>query len=156
MPTILYEIFIEAPIDLCFDLSRDVDIHTQTTGKTKEKAVGGKVSGLLDIGDCVTWEATHFGIRQRLTAKIIEMDKPYIFRDIMVRGAFHSFTHTHHFVKQDNGTLVRDEFVYRSPFGVLGRLADILFLEKYMTNFIKQRSQELKKIAEVIEEKTNR
>ena len=153
MPTIIYEIFIDAPQELCFDLSRDVAIHTQTTGKTKEKAVDGKVSGLLDKGDSVTWEATHFGIRQRLTAKIIEMDQPHTFKDVMVSGAFHSFTHTHQFIKQNNGTLVRDEFVYRSPLGILGRLADLLFLKRYMTNFITQRSQELKRIAEGIESK---
>ena len=154
MPTIIYEILIDAPIDLCFDLSRDLAIHTQTTGKTKEKAVGGKVKGLLEKGDSVTWEATHFGVRQRLTAKIIEMDKPHTFRDVMVSGAFHSFTHTHQFSRQENGTLVRDEFVYRSPLGILGRLADLLFLEKYMTNFIKHRSLELKRIAESIESKS--
>lgn len=150
MPTIIYEIFIDAPIELCYDLSRDVTVHTQTTGKTKEKAVGGKVSGLLDKGDSVTWEATHFGIRQKLTAKITEMEKPHMFQDVMVSGAFHSFTHTHRFIKKDNGTLIRDEFVYRSPLGILGRVADLLFLEKYMTNFIKHRSLELKRIAESI------
>ncbi|MBD7944536.1 SRPBCC family protein [Psychrobacillus sp. FSL K6-2684] len=148
MPTIICEIFIDAPIDLCFDLSRDVTIHTKTTGQTKEKAVEGKTNGLLNKGDCVTWEATHFGIRQKLTAKIIEMEKPYTFKDVMVSGAFHSFTHTHHFKVQGTGTLVRDEFVYRSPLGILGKLADVLFLKRYMTSFLKQRSHELKRIAE--------
>lgn len=71
MPTIIFEILIDAPIGLCFDLSRDVATHTQTTGKTKEKVVGGKVSGLLEKGESVTWEATHFGIRQRLTAMLM-------------------------------------------------------------------------------------
>ena len=63
-----------------------------TTVETKEKAVGGVTTGLLLAGDVVTWEAVHFGIRQRLTAKITEMDRPYMFEDIMVKGAFHSFT----------------------------------------------------------------
>ncbi len=61
-------------------------IHTRTTEGTKEKAVGGVTAGLLLAGDVVTWEAIHFGIRQRLTAKVTVMDRPYIFEDIMVKG----------------------------------------------------------------------
>lgn len=41
MPIIKNEQFIKAPIELCFDLARNVDIHTQTTTKTRERAVGG-------------------------------------------------------------------------------------------------------------------
>ncbi|WP_205685492.1 hypothetical protein [Bacillus salacetis] len=41
-----------------------------------------------------------------------------------------------------------DRFQYKSPLGPLGSLADKLFLEKYMRNFIAGRAVELKKIAE--------
>jgi hypothetical protein len=92
MPIIKHKQFIQAPVDVCFDLARNVDIHIETTAKTKEKAVDGVTQGLLEIGDTVTWEATHFGIKQRLTAKIIHMEKLYVFVDIMVKGAFSSFT----------------------------------------------------------------
>ena len=68
MPIIKHTTYIEAPIERCFDLARDVEVHTQTTAKTKEKAVGGITSGLLNKGDRVTWEATHFKVKQRLTA----------------------------------------------------------------------------------------
>src|SRR2546430_13616299 len=33
-------------------------------------------SGLLGPGDVVTWEARHFGVRQRLTVKITAFDRP--------------------------------------------------------------------------------
>ncbi|MFT9849281.1 SRPBCC family protein [Aneurinibacillus sp. REN35] len=48
MPTIYHELFIGAPIALCFDLARDVDVHTRTVSRTKEMAVGGVTSGLLE------------------------------------------------------------------------------------------------------------
>jgi ligand-binding SRPBCC domain-containing protein len=148
MPIIIYEIYIEAPIEVCFDLARNVDVHMQTTSHTKERAVAGVTTGLMEQGDTVTWEATHFGVKQRLTAKIIEMERPYSFTDTMVKGAFHSFVHTHEFIQQGTGTLMKDRFVYRSPLGILGKLADRLFLEKYMQQFISNRSIELKMIAE--------
>lgn len=148
MPVINYEIYVDAPIEFCFDLTRNVDIHTETTAKTKERAIAGVTSGLMEKGDTVTWEATHLGVKQKLTAKIIEMNKPHNFTDVMVKGAFHSFTHTHEFIEQGNGTLMRDRFDYRSPLGVLGKIADRLFLEKYMHRFIAERAMELKRIAE--------
>lgn len=148
MPTINYEIYIEAPIAVCFDLARNVDVHTETTAKTKERAVAGVTSGLMEKGDAVTWEATHLGVKQKLTAQIIAMDKPHSFTDTMVKGAFHSFVHTHEFIEKGSGTIMRDRFVYRAPLGILGKLADRLFLEKYMNSFIADRAVALKKIAE--------
>ncbi|GGA85191.1 SRPBCC family protein [Ornithinibacillus halotolerans] len=148
MPIVKHEEFISAPVEVVFDLARSVDIHIKTTGKSKEIAIGGVTEGLLEEGDMVTWEATHFGIRQRLTAKIISMDKPNEFVDIMVRGAFHSFRHTHQFFEIDGGTKMVDIFDYRSPFGFIGVLADKWFLEKYMATFIRNRARELKKFAE--------
>ncbi|MGZ4112889.1 MAG: SRPBCC family protein, partial [Tumebacillaceae bacterium] len=98
MPLIRQELYIHAPIDVCFDLARNVDVHTETTAQTRERVVGGVTRGLMELGDTVTWEATHFGIRQQLTAKITLLEKPHRFVDVMVKGAFHSFTHTHEFV----------------------------------------------------------
>jgi len=148
LPLIIYEVYVEASIDVCFDLTRDVEVHTLTTSKTKERAIGGVTKGLMAKGDCVTWEAVHLGVKQKLTAKITEMEKPYRFTDVMVKGAFHSFTHTHEFIEQGTGTIMRDCFSYKSPFGLIGKIADKLFLEKYMRNFIVMRANELKKIAE--------
>jgi ligand-binding SRPBCC domain-containing protein len=148
MPLIKYQQFIQAPVEVCFDLARNVDIHTKTTAKTKEKAIGGVTSGLLEKGDTVTWQATHFGIKQRLTAKVNQMEKPTMFVDIMIKGIFNSFTHTHQFTEVKGGTLMIDTFEYKSPFGIFGIMADKLFLEKYMTNFIISRAKELKRIAE--------
>lgn len=148
MPIILHNQMINAPIDLCFDLARNVDIHTKTTKKTKEKAISGVTEGLLEEGDTVTWEANHLGIRQRLTAKVTYMEKPYKFVDIMVTGAFDSFTHTHEFKEVDSCTLMTDTFNYKSPLGPIGILADKIFLERYMRKFIVYRALELKRIAE--------
>lgn len=148
MPIIKNEIRIDAPIEVCFDLARDVEIHTKTVGETNERAIKGVTSGHLKLGDKVTWEAVHFGVKQQLTAKIVEMEEPYIFVDEMVMGVFHSFRHTHKFIEDNGHTIMIDIFEYKSPLGVVGKIADMLFLEAYMTKFISSRCDELKKIAE--------
>jgi ligand-binding SRPBCC domain-containing protein len=150
MPIIKNRQFIKAPIEVCFDLARNVDIHTQTTSETKERAVGGVTEGLLEQGDTVTWEAIHFGVKQKLTAKVTIMEKPHKFVDVMIKGAFQSFVHTHEFIEQTEGTIMIDIFEYKSPLGIIGVVADKLFLEKYMSVFIATRAKELKRIAENI------
>ncbi|MEG0261280.1 MAG: SRPBCC family protein [Lysinibacillus sp.] len=130
---------------------KNVTIHTKTTAKTNEKAVGGVTEGLLMEGDIVTWEAYHLGFKQRLTAKVTYMESPHEFVDIMLKGAFSSFTHTHKFIEENDGTIMIDLFEYKSPLGVIGTIADKLFLEKYMKQFIVSRAIDLKKIAENIE-----
>lgn len=148
MPLIKHEIYIAAPIHVCFDLARNIQVHMETTSKTKERAIGGVTEGLIELGESVTWEAVHLGIKQKLTAKITEMEKPCGFTDEMVKGAFHSFKHTHEFIESGTGTVMKDEFAYISPLGILGKLADRLFLEKYMQAFIVNRALALKDIAE--------
>ena len=72
---------VEAVPERVFDLSRSIDLHVQSTGNTGEKAIAGCTSGLIELGESVTWEATHFGIRQRLTSKITAFERPRFFVD---------------------------------------------------------------------------
>jgi ligand-binding SRPBCC domain-containing protein len=148
MTIIRTELYIIAPIEICFDLARSIDIHTESTSQTKEKAIGGITSGLIELGQSVTWEAVHFGIKQRLTAKITEFEFPHRFVDEQVRGAFKRFWHCHEFIEVDGGTLMIDTFDYNAPLGLMGKLADKLFLEKYMRDFLSKRNEYIKKAAE--------
>ena len=148
MPNIHLETFIAAPIQCCFDLTRDVDTHTRSTAKTRERAVGGKTSGLLGPGDEVTWEAAHFGVKQQLAVRVTRCEPSYLFEDEMVRGAFKAFTHRHAFREVPSGTVMVDDFNYTSPLGVLGVIADKLFLERYMRSFLRERASVLKDLAE--------
>jgi ligand-binding SRPBCC domain-containing protein len=66
----------------------------------------------------------------------------------MVKGAFKEFKHEHHFEELKSGTLMTDFFDYKSPFGILGKLVDRLFLKKYMTKLLTERNQIIKEFAE--------
>jgi hypothetical protein len=56
--------------------------------------------------------------------------------------------HTHKFDKIDSGTRMTDIFEFISPLGFLGRLADIMFLKRYMTTFPASKNQGLESVAE--------
>jgi len=141
-------VVVAAPATVCFDLARSVDAHVRSTTATHERAIGGKTSGLLSLGDEVTWSATHFGIRQELTSRITAFDRPNHFRDSMVRGAFARFDHDHYFTTRSDGTVIRDVFDYDAPLGPLGRFAEALFLSRYMRRFLLVRLEELRALAE--------
>ena len=148
MPIIKLETSINAPIERVFDLARSIDLHADSMAHTNEKAVAGVTKGLINLGETVTWEATHFGIRQRLTSKITVCERPTKFSDTMVSGAFARLDHDHFFTEIDGKTLMRDVFDYDSPLGILGKLADFLILENYMKNLLTVRNELIKRVAE--------
>ncbi|HEX7937521.1 MAG TPA: SRPBCC family protein [Gemmatimonadaceae bacterium] len=139
---------IAAPPERCFDLARSVEFHIHTSAATDERAVDGKRSGLLEMGDTVTWEARHFGVRQRLSVQMSAFDRPRHFQDVMVRGAFARLTHDHYFDANGSGTAMRDMLEFAAPLGPLGRLVEVLVLESYLRRFLEHRSQRLKLAAE--------
>ena len=148
MPTIRLETYIEAPAERCFDLSLNVDAHSHSVSHTHERPIAGVTTGVMKLGDTVTWEAVHFGIKQHLTSKITVYERPHRFVDEMVRGAFREMKHVHEFVPQSSGTLMIDIFTFSAPLGLLGRLAEILVLNHYMKNLLLSRNSYLKSVAE--------
>tara|TARA_R110002049_G_scaffold165631_1_gene331540 strand:+ start:1223 stop:1687 length:465 start_codon:yes stop_codon:yes gene_type:complete len=148
MPLIHLTTIISAPILVVFDLSRSIDFHQNSVSKTREKAIAGRTSGLIKLNETVTWSAVHFGVRQQLTTIITEMDSPTYFVDEMVKGAFKSIRHEHYFSFEDEKTTMVDQFYFESPFGILGKLVNLIILKKYMTYFLQERNKAIKLAAE--------
>lgn len=149
MPVIKLITPVQAPATRCFDLSLSIDLHIISTSHTGERAIAGTTTGLIGLGETVTWRARHFGVWQKLTTKITAYDRPRFFVDEMVKGAFKRFRHEHYFLENGEGiTTITDVFDYQSPLGRLGRIADGLFLKRYMTNLLEERNQVIKQYAE--------
>ena len=148
MPRIKLETSIKAKRELVFDLSRSIDLHKVSAKNTNEKAVDGLTEGLIGLDEFVTWSAKHLGFYQNLTSKITQFDYPNSFVDEMLKGAFKDFKHQH-FFKQINGrTIMTDIFDYTSPFGILGKMADFIFLKQYLKRFLLERNKIIKNYAE--------
>lgn len=148
MTTLQLSTLIQASAERCFDVSRDIQIHERSTRQTNERAVAGRTAGLCELHDEITWEATHFGIRQRLTVRITQLQRPFFFEDIMIRGAFKSMRHEHHFKLLGPATEMTDIFQYEVPFGWAGAIFDRLILKKYMQKFLVQRNEVIRKVCE--------
>lgn len=148
MTTIYLVTKLEADIRKCFDVARDIDIHKLSTKQTNEKAIAGRTSGLCELGDTITWEATHFGIRQQLSVEITKFNRPYFFEDKMLKGAFKSMRHEHHFEEKDGRTIMTDKFQYQVSYSIAGKIFNAVILKRYMTSFLITRNQFIKSVVE--------
>ncbi|GAB5466642.1 MAG: hypothetical protein Kapaf2KO_20780 [Candidatus Kapaibacteriales bacterium] len=148
MPVIHLRTEIKADIEIVFDLSRSIDLHIQSSKKHNEQAIAGRKSGLIELGETVTWKAKHLGFYHKLTSIITELERPHKFADEQLKGIFKKFKHEHTFEKSNNKTILIDKFDYTSPLGILGKIADFLIVEKHMRNYLIHRNKIIKEYAE--------
>lgn len=148
MPIIRIETFIKAPPKKLFDLCLDMDVHQAGMSEYKEEAISGVTKGVISLGETVTWRAKHFGVFQRLTVQITEVDSPNYFADEMIKGSFKRFKHSHYFEHKEGGTLMIDLFDFNSPLGIIGRFVDKYIMTDYMTKLLIKKNEHLKKQAE--------
>jgi len=132
-----------------FDLARDVGVHAASSAFTGERVVEpGRTEGRLELGDLLTFEGRHLGVRQRITVRIVEMDPPRRYVDVGMHTALRELRHLHEFREEGGVTVMRDIVSWRSPFGVLGRIADALFVTRHMRWFVTEKQRRLKVMLE--------
>lgn len=142
---------IDAPIERYFDLSRSVEVHLLSNVHSGEQAVvaGGVATGLVGLSQRVTWRARHFYIWQNLTSETSALDAPAYFQVTMIRGIFRSMQADHWFRTLPSGaTEMRDDFRVAAPLPLLGPLAEVLFLRRYMLALLRERNAVIKQVAE--------
>ena len=148
MTTINLKTKIKAPLQIVFDASRDIDIHQQSASKSKEVAIDGVTSGLINLNETVAWRGKHFGFYLTHKSRITAMNLYDYFVDEMEEGKFKTFKHEHFFEEKNGVTIMTDKLQYETPFGIIGKLFDTLFLKTHLINFLLERNKILKKTAE--------
>lgn len=124
-----------------FDLSLDIDAHVASMSQSDERAVAGVRTGVIGLGETVTWRARHFGVRWTMTSQITALERPTHFTDQQVRGPFKTFVHEHRFEQLAAGSRMTDTITLASP--VFGALAERLMLVPYLRRLIAKRNAHL-------------
>jgi hypothetical protein len=143
--------FIAAPIDRVFDLSRSVEVHllANVHGNEQALATGEVTTGLVDLGQQVTWRAKHFGFWHNLTSEATAVAPPTYFQVTMVKGIFRSMRADHLLRSMPSGvTELKDIFTIAAPLPILGPIAEALFLRRYMMALNRERNAVIKQLAE--------
>ena len=89
-----------------------------------------------------------FGIPLAWKTKICEVNEPYFFMDTQLKGPFRLWEHSHTFVEKDGGVLVKDHVKYQIPFGILGKLAHTLVVNRRIEAIFSYRKEVLKQLLE--------
>jgi ligand-binding SRPBCC domain-containing protein len=148
MVSIVERTHINAPIERCFYLSLNIDLHQESTASTQERAIAGVTTGLIGLGQRVTWRGRHFGLMLKHTSEITAYEAPTFFEDVMVSGVFRGFRHRHFFRSEDNGTMMEDNLEFAAPVPVLGQIVEVLVLKEYLRRFLRERNAYIKQVAE--------
>lgn len=148
MTTIQLVTQIKASKQITFDTARDIDLHQKSAATSNEKAIAGITSGLINLDETVTWRGKHFGFYLTHKSRITKMELYDYFMDEMEEGKFKSFRHQHFFEEKDGITIMKDHLQYETPYGIFGKLFDILFLKKHLTHFLLERNKILKEVSE--------
>lgn len=143
MGHLVRETWIAAPRDRVFDLARHVEVHVATM--PEERAEG--VTGLLELGDRVTFRQRQFGVPFELTAEVTELDRPRRFEDEQLSGVFGSLVHTHTFERVEDGTLMRDDVRFTMPLSPLGRLGEPV-ARRRLKGLVDYHAEALRELAE--------
>lgn len=123
--------------------SLDVDLHLSSMEESNEKAIAGVTSGLIGLGEEVTWRARHFGVWWSMTSRVTELEPDHCFVDEQVRGPFRRFRHEHVFEPTKDGTLMIDRIDFDAPLGPIGDVVEKALLRRHMRHLISSRNAHL-------------
>lgn len=144
MPRIELETLAHAPIQACFDAARNIGLHCRLAHRSRERAIAGRIKGLICHNEWVTFSAVHFGVRLQLSARICEFEPPLRFADEQTRGPFARLKHTHEFESRgEDETLMCDIIEFSAPFGILGKVAEPV-VAWHLRRFLEERARGLK------------
>ncbi|HVF57597.1 MAG TPA: SRPBCC family protein [Pyrinomonadaceae bacterium] len=94
----------------------------------------------LKVGSSAVIETRIFGLFPvRWVAEHTAYDPPRMFEDVQVAGPFKSWRHRHIVTPHADGAALRDEIEFEPPFGLLGRLASPLLIERRLRRLFEHR-----------------
>jgi ligand-binding SRPBCC domain-containing protein len=87
-----------------------------------------------------------FGIPVFWRTQIKDVQKPFSFTDIQLKGPYRLWEHTHTFIQKENGVLMQDVVKYQLPFGPLGTLAHAVLVRKKLQTLFAFRKAAIERI----------
>ena len=97
-------------------------------------------------GQLIDYSIKLLGKKIRWRTMITEYIPKVKFVDQQLKGPYSMWHHTHEFKDVDGKVEMTDEIYYVMPFGVLGRLVNLLFVRRDLNNIFKHRVEIINKI----------
>jgi ligand-binding SRPBCC domain-containing protein len=94
-------------------------------------------------GTRIEYRLTLHRVPLRWVTRIVEWQPGVRFVDRQAYGPYRLWHHTHDFIETADGTIVRDTVRYSLPFGVLGALAQELFVRRDLERVFDHRAEQV-------------
>jgi ligand-binding SRPBCC domain-containing protein len=148
MTIIEKSVTIAAPIEAVFDFHLDTDnLGLISPAWVKTKLIREQGDGL---GKIIELHTTQYNVfPSHWVVRIEEYDRPVRLTDLMLQGPMKYFRHERTFSQPCASlTELKDHLEYETPFGIIGKIADKLSIEKMMNEMFEYRHQKTKEILE--------
>jgi len=97
----------------------------------------------MKAGALIDYQLRLFGIPFRWQTEIVEYKPGKRFRDVQVRGPYHTWNHLHEFSEIPGGTLIVDRIEYKVRFGIFGSIARELFVRRDLDRIFQYRQEKI-------------
>ena len=86
------------------------------------------------------------GLKMNWVTEITHIKDKKYFVDEQRKGPYKMWHHEYKLIETDNGIIMKDIISYIPPFGIFGKILNILFIKKQVEGIFKYRTQVLNKI----------
>jgi ligand-binding SRPBCC domain-containing protein len=145
MPIFEHSMHFPHAIDAMFDFfCRPATLVTISPPELHMQLVDGPEK--IALGSRITLKGRRWGLPQTVVSEITLFEPYTKFTDIMIKGPFRKWEHTHAFAAIDGGTRVIDLIDYEPPGGLLGLLATAGLVKRDLEKIFAFRSQKLEEM----------
>lgn len=148
----IYTLYTTQQLNVNLDTAWDFFSSPQNLEKITPKHMGFNITSKVDkkayAGQIITYKVGILpGIKSNWVTEITQVKDKLFFIDEQRFGPYAMWHHEHWFEELPNGkTLMKDKISYKIPFGVLGYLAQVLFIKKQLTQIFTYRYKILEEI----------
>jgi ligand-binding SRPBCC domain-containing protein len=130
---------IPRPLDEVFNFFKQPDNLEKITPSSVGFTILTPRPITMQVGTVLEYTIRLLGLPVRWTTLISVYDPPHRFVDVALAGPYSFWHHTHTFEKNDQGTIMSDEVHYSLPFGIFGRIAHFLWVERQLEHIFNYR-----------------
>lgn len=141
--TLQWEQRIPLPLDVVFRFFASAANLEAITPPFLRFSMQGPVPGQMQRGTIIRYRLRLFGIPVYWRTLISEWEPPLRFVDIQQKGPYRLWRHEHTFRPVEGGTLMRDVVEYHIPLGILGHVAQRLFVRRQLMAIWRYRERKI-------------
>jgi ligand-binding SRPBCC domain-containing protein len=148
----IYTLSTEQILNVSIDAAWDYFLSPENLEKITPPEMGFKITSEVSkkayAGQIITYRVGIFpGIKTNWVTEITQVKHQVFFIDEQRFGPYKMWHHEHLFKALPNGkTLMEDKISYKIPFGILGHLAQRLFIKKQLKSIFEHRYITLEKL----------